>query len=167
MRLAPGRTRIAAGVAPRRFRAAGLLGATGLVVGLSGCGFVHAGQANPGKPDGFVLRGYVSTPSATPGVPGSTCTAGTGTFDIAPDTPVRVSDPTGHSLASSTLGAGVIAVESGRTRCNFPFTVAAVPGGSEQYVITVGTRAPATFPAHDLREDKPAVIIADPRPQPS
>lgn len=138
---------------------------------LSGCGFLGSGERGSNKPDGFVLRGYVSVghkaasspgPSSgqsaevTPGAGGS-CTAPPPADDVQAGGAVRVADPDGHTLAAGSLKPGV--EESGR--CNFGFEITAVPGGVDRYVIGVGTRATATFEARDLRSDKPAVITVD------
>ena len=141
---------------------------------LSGCGFLTSGQRGSNKPDGFVLRGYVSvglrgsgkaasgSPAAVPrssGTPAASapCTAPPEANDVQAGGAVRVADPAGHTLAAGTLQAGV--EEGGR--CNFAFQIRAVPGGVDRYVIGVGNRATTTFPAHDLRSDKPAVILVD------
>jgi hypothetical protein len=129
-----------------------------LVLTLGGCGFVHAGSAGKSKPNGFVLRGYASVAGATAGSAGTACVAPPTVPDVAPSTPVKVTDPGGKALATGQLGAGVLAVDSSAYRCNFPFEIRAVPGGEDRYVITVGDRPAVTFPAADLREDKPAVI---------
>jgi hypothetical protein len=129
-----------------------------LVLTLGGCGFVHAGQAGKSKPNGFVLRGYASVAGAAAGSAGTACVSPPTVHDVAPSTPVQVTDPAGKALASGQLGAGVLAVDSSVYRCNFPFEIRAVPGGEDQYVITVGARPAVTFPATELREDKPAVI---------
>jgi hypothetical protein len=72
---------------------------------------------------------------------------------------VRVADPEGHTLSAGELAAGVRDRASGR--CNFGFEITGVPGGVDRYVIGVGNRQAATFPAHDLRSGKPAVITVD------
>ncbi|GAA0946688.1 hypothetical protein [Virgisporangium aurantiacum] len=142
---------------------------------LSGCGFLSSGQRGSNKPDGFVLRGYVSiglragsgpaasgSPAAVPSASGTPtagipCTAPPEANDVQAGGAVRVADPDGHTLAAGTLLPGV--EEGGR--CNFAFQIKAVPGGVDRYVIGVGNRATATFLAHDLRSDKPAVILVD------
>jgi hypothetical protein len=134
---------------------------------LSGCGFLSSGQRGSNKPDGFVLRGYVSVGSGTasssaspvpgPSGSGTACTAPPEANDVQAGGAVRVADPEGHTLAAGTLEPGV--EEGGR--CNFGFQIRAVPGGVDRYVIGVGNRATATFAAHDLRSDKPAVILVD------
>jgi hypothetical protein len=127
---------------------------------LSGCGFLNSGDRGSTKPDGFTLRGYVSVgPKAGPGpgASGGPCTAPPGADDVQAGGAVRVADPDGHTLAAGSLTAGV--EEAGR--CNFGFQITAVPGGVDRYVIGVGNRATVTFPAHDLRSDKPAVIVVD------
>jgi hypothetical protein len=139
-----------------------LLALTG-VLAFTGCGFASSGERGSSKPDGFTLRGYVSvgTPgasaSATPTASGTVCEAPSGADDVRAGGAVRVADPQGHTLAAGQLAAGVR--EAGR--CNFGFEIANVPGGVERYVIGVGTRPTATFAAHDLRSDKPAVIQVD------
>jgi hypothetical protein len=130
---------------------------------LSGCGFLGSGQRGSNKPDGFTLRGYVSvghkesaSPEPSPASRGS-CTAPPEADDVQAGGAVRVADADGHTLAGGTLEPGV--EENGR--CNFGFSIRAVPGGVERYVIGVGNRPTATFPARDLRSDKPAVILVD------
>lgn len=120
---------------------------------LEGCGFVGAGNASHTKPNGFILRGYVQVSGAL--ASGSGCAAPATVPGLGSGTPVRVSDPAGKMLAEGKLGAGVL---DSAGHCNFPFELRAVPGGPSDYVITVDGRPPATFPAKDLREDKPAVI---------
>ena len=127
---------------------------------VSGCGFVHAGRTSHTKPDGFVLRGYATVADAvSTGPVASACQSPPAAADIRANTPVRVAGPDGRVLASGQLGAGVLAMQSETYRCNFPFEIRAVPGGQTSYVLTVGSRPPQTFPAMELREDKPAVIV--------
>jgi hypothetical protein len=127
---------------------------------VSGCGFVHAGRTSHTKPDGFVLRGYVTVAGAVAAGPvGSACQSPPAAADIRANAPVRVASPDGRALASGQLGAGVLAMQSETYRCNFPFEIRAVPGGPSSYVITVGSRPPQAFAAMDLREDRPAVIL--------
>jgi hypothetical protein len=130
--------------------------AAALYASLSGCGWLHAGGASPNKPSGFVLRGYVSVAGAPAGAPGTPCQVPTA--GIAANAPVQVSDPPNRSLATSVLGAGVIATDGTAYRCNFPFEVPGVPGGHASYQISVSGRSPVSFPATELRQDKPAVI---------
>jgi hypothetical protein len=124
-------------------------------IALSGCGFIAAGRVSHSKPDGFLLRGYVHVRDGLP-APGNGCTSPVTLADVQPGATVRVSDPTGKTLANGALGPGV--ADSGY--CNFPFEVPAVPGGPSTYVITVGARPSSRFPAKELREDKPAIINA-------
>jgi hypothetical protein len=123
---------------------------------LSGCGWLRAGGASHNKPSGFVLRGYVSVAGAPAGQPGEPCQAPTA--GIAANAPVRVSDPPDHPLATGALGAGVLAADGSAYRCNFPFELPGVPGGHNTYEISVDNRQPVSFPAGELRQDKPAVI---------
>jgi hypothetical protein len=123
---------------------------------LAGCGFVGAGNVSHTKPDGFVLRGYVRVTTPVSGGGTGGCRAPVSLADIAPGAPVRVSDPGGKGLASGELGSGV---SDPAGNCNFPFEIRAVPGGQTSYVIAVGQQVPVRFPARDLREDKPAVIV--------
>jgi hypothetical protein len=130
---------------------------------LSGCGFLGSGDRGSNKPDGFTLRGYVSVGTTaagagSPGVTGGPCTAPPAANDVQAGGAVRVADRDGHTLGTGVLSPGV--AEAGR--CNFAFQITAVPGGVDQYVIGVGNRASVSFPAHDLRSDKPAVIVVDP-----
>jgi hypothetical protein len=131
--------------------------AAALMLAAGGCGFVRAGGASPVKPDGFVLRGYVSVSGATAGEPGSACGAPPAVHVWA-GAPVRVSDAGGHPIAAGTLGAGVRAEDSGRYRCDFPFEIPAVPGGHDTYLVAVSDRAPVSFAAREVRADAPAVI---------
>lgn len=129
---------------------------------LSGCGFLSSGDRGSNKPDGFTLRGYVSVGPGTAGASapaGSSgpCTAPPAASDVQAGGAVRVADQEGHTLAAGSLSPGV--AEAGR--CNFAFQITAVPGGVDEYVIGVGNRASVSFPAHDLRSDKPAVIVVD------
>jgi hypothetical protein len=145
------------------------------LLALTGCGFVNSGQRGSSKPDGFTLRGYVSvgvaasaTPSpgapsggapstpSTPGAPGA-CEAPAAASDVHAGGAVRVADPAGHTLAAGTLEPGV----RDAARCDFGFQITGVPGGVDRYVIGVGNRPAVSFPAHDLRSDKPAVITVD------
>jgi hypothetical protein len=123
---------------------------------LSGCGWLRAGRAGDNKPSGFVLRGYVTVAGAPAGKPGAPCEVPT--TGIAANAPVRVSGPPDHTLATGALGAGVLAAEGSAYRCNFPFVVPDVPGGHSTYEISVDNRPQVSFPATELRQDKPAVI---------
>jgi hypothetical protein len=130
-----------------------------LCAALSGCGWLRAGGASPNKPSGFVLRGYVSVAGAPAGQAGDPCRLpATG---IAANAPVRVTDPPDHTLATGALGTGVLAADGSAYRCNFPFEVPAVPGGHHTYEISVDGRPAVSFPADELRQDKPAVITVD------
>lgn len=124
----------------------------------SGCGFIASGDRPAEKPNAFVLRGYVSVGGAPAGAPGTACVAPAAVSDIQAGGPVRVADPQGHTLGAGRLAAGVVEIEAGEARCTFPFEIAGVAGGVDQYVIGVGTRPTVTFPARELRENKPAVI---------
>jgi hypothetical protein len=138
---------------------AALLAAT-VTTAVSGCGFVGASDVSHSKPDGFVLRGHVSTtaPAGDPRADGAACAAPTSLPDIAAGAAVKVFDP-GHTLiGSGTLGPGVISTAGGTPWCNFPFAVRSVPGGVATYSVAVGNQQPRDFPAAELREDKPAVI---------
>jgi hypothetical protein len=126
-----------------------------LCAALSGCGWLRAGGVSHTKPSGFVLRGYVTVAGAPAGQVGDPCRAPTA--GIIPNAPVRVTDPPDHTLATGALGAGVLADGSGY-RCNFPFEIPGVPGGHQTYEISVDGRPAVSFPADELRQDKPAVI---------
>jgi hypothetical protein len=123
---------------------------------LSGCGWVKAGGVSHIKPDGFVLRGYVSVARATNGPAGTPCQ--TPSAGIAANDPVTVADPSGRVLATGVLGSGVLAMASGAYRCNFPFQIPGVGGGHDSYAISPAGRPAVSFAATDLRQDKPAVI---------
>jgi len=140
------------------------------LLALAGCGFANSGQRGSSKPDGFTLRGYVSvgaSPSASPltspspggasaGALGA-CEAPAAASDVHAGGAVRVADPAGHTLAAGTLAPGVQDAD----RCDFGFQITGVPGGVDRYVIGVGNQPAVSFPAHDLRSDKPAVITVD------
>jgi hypothetical protein len=130
----------------------------GLAVPLAGCGWLRAGNVSHTKPSGFVLRGYVTaTIAAAPGTAaGGQCQAPSA--GVAPNDEVLVTDPPGKTIATGVLGVGVLAVEGTAYRCNFPFEISGVPGGHQTYQISVAGRSPVTFPAEELRQDKPAVI---------
>ncbi|MCW2639617.1 MAG: hypothetical protein JWP76_1923 [Dactylosporangium sp.] len=127
-----------------------------LCAALSGCGWLRAGGASHNKPSGFVLRGYVTVAGAPAGQPGDPCQVSTA--GITANAPVRVTDPPDHTLATGTLRAGVLAVEGSAYRCNFAFELPGVPGGHNTYEVSVDDRQPVSFPAVELRQDKPAVI---------
>jgi hypothetical protein len=128
--------------------------------GATGCGFVGASGVSHTKPNGFVLRGYVTTPvpAGDTRADGAACAAPTSLPDIVAGAPVKVLDPAGTVIGLGTLTPGVIAHPSGATACDFAFEIRAVPGGVATYSIAVGTESPRQFPATELRQDKPAVI---------
>ncbi|HEV7900027.1 MAG TPA: hypothetical protein VGP31_19515 [Planosporangium sp.] len=131
-----------------------------LCAAVSGCGWLRAGGASNTKPSGFVLRGYVAVAGAPAGQVGSPCQVPAA--GIAASTPVRVSDPPGHALATGALRPGVLAADGSAYRCNFPFEIYGVPGGHNTYDISVDDRPPMSFPAGELRQDKSAVIPVNP-----
>jgi hypothetical protein len=138
----------------RRLVASALL--TALCLALAGCGWLRAGDVSHSKPSGFVLRGYVSVAGAPGGPAGTACQAPRA--GVATNDPVLVTDPPGKTLATGTLGAGVLAVDGNGYRCNFPFEIPGVPGGHTTYGVAVDDRPATTFPATELRQDKPAVV---------
>ena len=125
---------------------------------VGGCGFLGSGDSPENKPDGFPLHGYVSVAGASAGTVGSPCLAPPKVTDIVAGGKVLISDPAGKNLATGKLGTGVLAADGSTYRCNFPFQVPGVPGGQATYVIVVGIQPAASFPASELRADKPAVI---------
>jgi hypothetical protein len=127
----------------------------------AGCGFIASGDRPATKPDAFVLRGYVSVGGVPAGTAGSACTAPPSVTDIEAGGPVRVADQQGHTLGAGKLAGGVLAITDGQPRCTFAFEIAGVPGGVDEYVIGVGNRPASTFPARELRENKPAVITVN------
>lgn len=139
-----------------------LLGLLGLVltVGVAGCGWLGASNAPRTKPDTFVLRGHVTVPvPAGDSRPDGAACAST-LPDVVAGAPVRVTDPNGHELATGSLGDGIIA--SGSTHsCDFPFQIAAVPGGVDSYDVAVGSRPAQRFAAKQLRENAAAIITLD------
>jgi hypothetical protein len=141
-------------------RSLGLVIVAGLLASLlASCGFVKTGESRS-KPSGFPLRGYVSVLGASPGGLGTPCQAPTSASDVSAGVRVQVLDPAGDVLGTSSLGRGVLAEAPDRTgyRCNFPFEVVDVPGGPDEYTVVVGTRPAVTFPAMELRANKPAII---------
>ncbi|MGC9668889.1 hypothetical protein ACNTMW_20315 [Planosporangium sp. 12N6] len=143
----------------RRFVSSALALVTTCTV-LTGCGWWRAGGESHTKPSGFVLRGYVTVAGAPAGPVGGPCQVPAP--GIAQNTPVRVSDPPGTTLGTGALGAGVLAADGEAYRCNFPFEIDGVPGGHTTYQVSVDDRSPVTFPADELRQDKPAVIPVNP-----
>jgi hypothetical protein len=131
-----------------------------VALALAGCGWLRAGGAPKGKPDGFVLRGYVTVHGAVAGSAGAPCEAPRA--GVAPADEVRVTDPPDNLLGTGSLGAGVLATEGDGFRCNFPFEIPAVAGGHKTYAVAVAGRPAVSFPAVDLRSDKPAVITIPP-----
>jgi hypothetical protein len=126
---------------------------------LAGCGWLRAGSVSHTKPSGFVLRGYASAGvTMAPGTPlGGPCQATRA--GIAPNDQVLVTDPPDHRLATGMLGVGVLALDGDAYKCNFPFEISGVPGGHQTYEISVAGRPAVSFPAEELRQDKPAVIL--------
>jgi hypothetical protein len=126
---------------------------------LTGCGFVGASGASHTKPDAFVLRGRVSVPvpagDARPD--GAACAATVP--GIVAGTPVKVTGPDGHYLATGALGDGVIARGVNGSTCDFPFQIPGVAGGVDSYEVAVGTRPAQRFPAKGLRENAAAIIV--------
>jgi hypothetical protein len=148
----------------RRIVLAVLIG-TAVGTALSGCGWLRAGNVSHTKPSGFVLRGYVTVAGAPSGTAGSPCQMQS--LGVAANDPVLVTDPPGRTLATGVLGAGVLAPDSpggpggpgGNVyRCNFPFEIPGVAGGHNSYEISIAGRPAVSFPATELRQDKPAVI---------
>jgi hypothetical protein len=134
-----------------------LLASLALVAALGGCGFIGASGVSHAKPDTFILRGHVAVP-----VPvddrrpdGAACAATVP--DIVGGTSVMVNGPDGHLLATGKLGDGVIGHTGTASSCDFPFQIAAVPGGVTSYDITIGTHT-QRFPAKDLRENAVAIL---------
>ncbi|HWB35698.1 MAG TPA: hypothetical protein VHA75_06715 [Rugosimonospora sp.] len=139
---------------------AAVLLAAATAAGAAGCGFIGAGKVSDTKPNGFVLRGHVSTPlpAGDTRPDGAACTAPASLPDIAAGSPVRVLDEHNAVIGLGGLNPGVVAHPSTGADCEFGFQIAAVPGGVSTYAIVVGTQPAHTFPAAELREDKPAVI---------
>jgi hypothetical protein len=137
----------------------GLLTVVAAGAGLTGCGWLKAGDVSHVKPSGFVLRGYVSVAGAPTGEPGTSCQVpATG---ISANAPVRVTDAADRALGAGVLGAGVLAADGNTYRCNFPFEIANVAGGRDRYAISAAGRPAVLFGATELRQDKPAVIRVD------
>jgi hypothetical protein len=108
---------------------------------LAGCGWAGT-HDRTSKPDGFLLHGYVSATCASP------------TADIHEGSEVKVTDDTGHAIASGTLGASV----TDGAKCNFPFEISNVPGAKDTVVVLVGTQPAAKFQTSQLREGATAVV---------
>jgi len=128
-----------------------------LLTGLGGCGFLGAAGVSHAKPDGFVLRGRVTVPvpASDTRPAGSACAAGIP--DVVAGARVTVTGPDGKVLGTGQLGAGVIARTGTAASCDFPFQLAAVPGGVDSYDIAVG-RHSQRFPAKPLRENASAIL---------
>jgi hypothetical protein len=129
---------------------------------LAGCGWLRAGSVSHTKPSGFVLRGYASAGvTMAPGTPlGGPCQAPRA--GVAPNDQVLVSDPPDRTLATGMLGVGVLALDGDAYKCNFPFEISGVPGGHQTYEISVAGGPAVSFPAEELRQDKPAVVPISP-----
>ena len=125
----------------------------------AGCGFIAAGQKSVSKPSTFVLFGHadVALPATDHAAVGTTCTAPAST-GVGPDTPVKVLDEHGVTIADGALGSGILARSGGATTCAFPFRIPAVPGGSTSYGVMVGAQAAQSFPATLLRQNAPAIV---------
>ena len=140
--------------------AAALAIAAALCVTVAGCGFVHASQKSDTKPGGFVLLGHANVPlapTATPTV-GAACTAAAPYADVAEHTQVTVTNAAGKKVATGALSAGVYVTVASAVVCEFPFTIRAVPDGSDVYNVAVGNRPAQPFQAADLRTNTPAII---------
>jgi hypothetical protein len=126
----------------------------------AGCGFVGAHSVSDTKPNGFVLRGHVTTPvpAGDTRADGTACDAPASLHDVEAGASVKVLDPDGTVIGLGTLGSGVIAHADSAVTCDFPFEIRAVPGGVATYSIAVAAQHPRDFPASDLRQDKSAVI---------
>jgi hypothetical protein len=129
---------------------------------LAACGFVASGNRPSTKPDAFLLHGYVSVGGTNAADTGPACQAPAWASDIREGGAVRVADADGHTLGTGQLANGVRSGSGPAVRCNFGFEISGVRGGVDRYVIGVGSRGTVSFPAHDLRENKPAVIPVDP-----
>lgn len=132
---------------------------TGCGFALTGCGFVASGERGANKPDTFLLHGYVSVGGVAAGPAGSACEPTRASADIRAGGAVRAADNDGHTLGAGQLAPGVLSLVDGEVRCNFGFEIPGVPGGVDRYVIGVGNRPPVAFPARELRENKPAVLM--------
>jgi hypothetical protein len=131
---------------------------------VAGCGFIAAGAKPIRKPDSFVLIGHadVALPASDQRATGVACQAPAGVPGVAKDTPVRVLNPAGATVARGVLGPGVVGHLGDVASCNFPFEIPGVPGGSTTYGVVIGSRPAQTFPAATLRQNAPAVITIAP-----
>ena len=125
---------------------------------VSGCGFLGASDVSHSKPDGFVLRGHVAVPVAAGDTrpDGAACAATVP--GVVAGAPVRVTGPDGKLMGTGSLGNGVIAHGADGSSCDFPFQIAGVHGGVDNYDIAVADQPPQRFPAKDLRENADAII---------
>lgn len=130
------------------------------LAGVSGCGFIAAGQKSVQKPDSFVLIGHadVALPASDHAAAGTTCTAPDSVPGIATSTPVKVLDEQGIVIANGALGSGILARSGTTPTCAFPFEIRTVPGSSNSYGIQVGDRPAQTFAASQVQQNAPAVI---------
>ena len=147
-------------VVTRIVRTAALAAATAALVALSGCGWIAAGGKPIRKPDTFVLIGHadVALPASDHRATGIACDAPAGVAGVAPQTPVKVLDAAGATIATGALGPGVVGHTGSAASCNFPFEIPGVPGGSATYGVVIGARPVQTFPAAALRQNAPAVV---------
>ncbi|HEY7176986.1 MAG TPA: hypothetical protein VH442_18900, partial [Micromonosporaceae bacterium] len=76
----------------------------------AGCGFIAAGQKSVSKPTTFVLIGHadVPLPATDHAAVGTTCTA-PASAGISENTPVKVFDQRGVTIAEGALGTGILA----------------------------------------------------------
>ena len=141
------------------FRAARAFLVTALVLAVAaGCGWIAASGRPAGKPDAFVLRGHVAVPVAAGDTrpDGAACAATVP--GVVAGAPVRVTGPDGKLMGTGSLGNGVIADGADGSSCDFPFQIAGVHGGVDNYDIAVADQPPQRFPAKDLRENADAII---------
>ena len=144
-------------------RGAGLaLIASAILVAAAGCGFIAAGQKSVVKPATFTLFGSadVALPVSDHRAAGVSCTAPVP--GIAPGSTVTVLDDQGISIAQGNLGPGVIGHAGATPSCNFPFTIAGVPGYSDVYNVKVAGEPEQPFPAGEVQRNAPAVVTITP-----
>jgi hypothetical protein len=138
------------------------------IVGLSGCGFVAAGNKSSVKPSGFVLSGHaaVTLPSSDTDTVGTSCIAPAGATDVAKGVNVTVTNATGTRIATGHLAGGIVTRTGSIGACTFPFQIQGVPGSVDTYGISIGNRPATSFSGAALRASSLAVLTITPTPTP-
>jgi len=142
---------------------------TGALAGLlllAGCSNTGSDAAEPTPtptPTPFDIEGSIVVKlDVTPfyqgrqeAVIGGPCNADDGYDDVREGTQVVVTDSTGTAVSLGRLEAGELLGKDGgdifEAKCEFPFTVDAVPAGSAVYGIEVGSRGQQRYTEAELQ----------------